>query len=54
MSFTRYFPESVNSLILLAPVGLMNAADIPIYARALKLPGVSSVLVNSFTRVSVI
>ncbi|CAG8619559.1 11198_t:CDS:2, partial [Paraglomus occultum] len=50
VSFTRYFPEHVNSLILLAPVGLMDTIDIPVYARALKLPGVSSVLVNSFTR----
>lgn len=45
-SFTAFYPEMVNRLVLIAPTGLMNAKDLPPMARVLKIPHMYEFIVN--------
>ncbi|KAI9494894.1 Alpha/Beta hydrolase protein [Zychaea mexicana] len=46
-SFTAFYPEVVNRLILIAPAGLMQAdSDVPLYGKIFRLPVISKLVLN--------
>ncbi|KAG2221902.1 hypothetical protein INT45_013238 [Circinella minor] len=50
-SFTAFYPEIVNRLILIAPAGLMQAdSDIPLYGRIFRLPIVNKIVIHPYLK----
>ena len=50
-SFTAFYPEIVNKLILIAPAGLMQAdSDIPLYGRIFRLPIVNKIVIHPYLK----
>lgn len=45
-SFTAFYPEMVNRLVLIAPAGLMQTKDLPAMAKVLKVPHLYEFIVN--------
>ncbi|KAI7894251.1 Alpha/Beta hydrolase protein [Mucor mucedo] len=45
-SFTSFYPEMVNKLVLIAPAGLQTRDDMPLIAKFLALPFVHQFLMN--------
>lgn len=46
-SFTTYYPEMVNKLVLISPAGLINSkTDMPLISKVVKLPYVYQFIVN--------
>ncbi|KAI9248585.1 Alpha/Beta hydrolase protein [Phascolomyces articulosus] len=50
-SFTAFYPEIVDRLVLIAPAGLMQASsDIPIYGKIFRLPVVSKIVLHPYLK----
>lgn len=45
-SFTAFYPEMVQKLVLIAPTGLMELEDMPMSSKLARLPIVSHLLIN--------
>lgn len=45
-SFTAFYPEMVNKLVLIAPAGLMKREDMPLISKVLTLPFVHHFIMN--------
>ncbi|KAI8646478.1 Alpha/Beta hydrolase protein [Parasitella parasitica] len=45
-SFTAFYPEMVNKLVLLAPAGLFDAKEMPLMSKVVNLPFVHNFIVN--------
>ncbi|KAI8885052.1 alpha/beta-hydrolase [Backusella circina FSU 941] len=49
-SFTSYYPEMVKRLVLLAPAGLMEPEDVPLYGKIARLPIVRNIIIHPYFR----
>lgn len=45
-SFTAFYPEMVNKLVIIAPAGLMHVKDMPLISKVVKLPYVHNFIIN--------
>ncbi|RUS32483.1 Alpha/Beta hydrolase protein [Jimgerdemannia flammicorona] len=49
-SFTRFYPELVKQLVLIAPAGLMTKTDFPVVGHIVSTPFFSQLATSSFVR----
>ncbi|EIE79339.1 hypothetical protein RO3G_04044 [Rhizopus delemar RA 99-880] len=45
-SFTAFYPEMVDKLVLIAPTGFMEPEDMPLISKVVRLPIISHFLIN--------